>query len=77
MLNLNKVSTYIKNKIQEAKNKNGTAIELFTICNIPVELLLPEEEKIINECLCSLDYITDFFQPGDFYLKNEGYLIVF
>ena len=87
MLNVNKVNECIQSKIREAKQKQDvTALEIFSICNIPIYLLTLEEERVINKVLCSLlksnGYVTessisDFFNPNDFYFKNEGYLLVF
>ena len=87
MLNVNKVNESIQEKITKAKQNQGTtALEIFLICNVPIELLTLEEERVINKVLCSLlrsnGYVTessisDFFNPNDFYFKNKGYLLVF
>lgn len=87
MLNINKTNEYIQSKIKKTKqDPNTTALELYSICDIPVYLLTLEEEKIVNRILCSLlkssgyiteTSITDFFYPGDLNYKNEGYLLIF
>lgn len=86
MINVKQVNDEIQAKIKKAKQKKDvTAIEIFSICNIPIELLMIEEERIVYRVLSSLlksnGYITetsihDFFAPNDFYFKNKGYLIL-
>lgn len=87
MLNTNKVNEFLQKEIKKAKkNQEATAIEFYSVCEVPIELLTIEEERVINKVLCSLlksnGYITessisDFFHPGDFYFKNKGYLAIF
>lgn len=87
MLKLNKANEYLQERIKKAKqDPDVTALEINSICGIPIELLDIEEERMINTALCSLlksnGYITastisDFYNPNDFYFNNKGYLIVF